>query len=80
MERITRIKSKTSVLKSSLYDYRNSHILVKWTITISEINNKQINKAKDIKVVMPMYNLIEYSDDYLKLLDVFSNIIEMNHV
>ena len=29
-------------------------------------NNTQIDNAKDIDVVMPMYNLIEYSDDYSK--------------
>ena len=33
---------------------------------ISEINNTQIDNAKDIDVVMPMYNLIEYSDNYSK--------------
>ena len=27
---------------------------------ISEINNKQIDNAKDIDIVMPMHNLIEY--------------------
>ena len=30
---------------------------------ISEINNTQIDNAKDIDIVMPMYNLIEYSDN-----------------
>ena len=29
-------------------------------------NNAQINNAKDIDAVMPMYNLIEYGDDYSK--------------
>ena len=33
---------------------------------ISEINNAQIDNAKDIDIVMPMYNLIEYSDNYVK--------------
>ena len=33
---------------------------------ISEINNTQIDNAKDIDTVMPMYNLIEYSDNYAK--------------
>ena len=31
---------------------------------ISEINNTQIDNAKYRDVVMPMYNLIEYSDNY----------------
>ena len=34
---------------------------------ISEINNTQIDNAKDIDIVMPIYNLIEYSDDYAKI-------------
>ena len=29
-------------------------------------NNTQIDNAKDIDIVMPMYNLIEYSDNYAK--------------
>ena len=33
---------------------------------ISETNNTQIDNAKDIDIVMPMYNLIEYSDSYTK--------------
>ena len=36
------------------------------TICISEINNTQIDNCKDIDIVMPMYNLIEYSDNYPK--------------
>ena len=37
-----------------------------FTNCISEINNTQIDNAKDIDTVMPMYNLIEYSDNYAK--------------
>ena len=33
---------------------------------MSEINNTQVDDAKDIDIVMPMYNLIEYSDNYAK--------------
>ena len=33
---------------------------------ISEINNTQVDNAKDIDIVMPLYNLIEYSDNYAK--------------
>ena len=85
------------MLKSSLCDYSNAHILVKRRITIAgaeadaatrqadkrdkgvvfkncapfissktEINNTEIDNAKDIDRVMPMYNLIEYSDHYSK--------------
>ena len=37
-----------------------------FTDCISEINNPQLDNAKDIDIVMPMYNLIEYSDNYAK--------------
>ena len=93
----SQIKFKTTMLKSSLYDYSDAYILVKGRITITgagadatarqaderdkgvvskncapftncigEINNTQIDNAKDIDIVMPMYNLIEYSDNYAK--------------
>ena len=85
------------MLKSSLCDYSDSHILVQGTITITgegddaaarqaderdkgvafkncapfincigEINNTQVDNAKDIDTIMPMYNLIEYSNNYAK--------------
>ena len=37
-----------------------------FTNCISVINNTQIDNAKDIDIVIPMYNLIEYSDNYSK--------------
>ena len=37
-----------------------------FTNCISEINNTQVDNAKDIGIVMPMYNLMEYSDNYAK--------------
>ena len=36
------------------------------TNCINEINNTQVDNAKDIDTVMPMYNLIECSDNYSK--------------
>ena len=91
----SQIKFKTTMLKSSLCDYRDAYILAKGTISvnntaaqgaaanntnkkvifknfapftncISEIDNAQIDNANDIDIVMPMYNLIEYSDNYAK--------------
>ena len=35
-----------------------------FTKCISEINNTQVDIVKDIDIVMPMYKLIEYSDNY----------------
>ena len=33
---------------------------------ISRINNTEIDNAQDIDILMPMYKLIEYSDNYSK--------------
>ena len=41
-----------------------------FTDYISEINNTQIDNAKDIDAVMAMHNLKEYSDNYSKYQDV----------
>ena len=89
------IRFKTSMLRSSLYDYSDAYITVKGNITvnntadagaaadntnkrvifkncapfincISKINNTQIDNAEYIDIVMAMYNLIEYSDNYSK--------------
>ena len=91
----TRIKSKTTMLKSSLCNYSDAYILVKGKVTvnntaaadadanntnkkvifkncasftecISRINNTQVDDAKCIDIIMSMYNLIEYSDNYSK--------------
>ena len=37
-----------------------------FTDCISEINNTQVHNVKYIDIVMPMHNLIEYSDNYSK--------------
>ena len=37
-----------------------------FTYCISKINNTQVDNVKDIDIVMPMYNLIEYSENYSK--------------
>ena len=37
-----------------------------FTNCISEINNTDLDNAKDLDIVMPIYNLIEYSDNYAK--------------
>ena len=34
--------------------------------SISEINNAQVDNSKDIDIVMPMYNLIKYNNNYAK--------------
>ena len=51
-------------------DKRNKGVTFKncapFTKCISRINNTDIDNAHDIDIVMPMYNLIEYSDNYSK--------------
>ena len=37
-----------------------------FTSCISEINNTEIDNATEINVVMPMYNLTKYSNNYSK--------------
>ena len=52
------------------FDERNKGVIFKscapFTKCISRINNTDIDNAQDIDNVMPMYNLIEYSDNYSK--------------
>ena len=51
-------------------DERDKGVIFKncapFTNCMSEINNTQVDNAKGIDIVMPMYNLIEYSDNYVK--------------
>ena len=50
--------------------WKNKGIIFKncvpFTECISNINNTQIDNAKDMDVVMPKYNLIGLSDNYSK--------------
>ena len=51
-------------------DERDKGVIFKncapFTNCISEINNTQVDNAKDIDIVMHMYKLIEYSNNYAK--------------
>ena len=37
-----------------------------FTNSISKTTNTQVDNAEDIDIIVPMYNLIEYSDNYSK--------------
>ena len=85
------------MLRSSLFDYADTCILVKGKITVTgagddatarwadewnkcvifqncasrikcigKIHDTEIDNAQDIDIVMPMHNLIEYSDNFSK--------------
>ena len=55
---------------AKLADEKNKEVIFQncapFTDYKSNINNTKIDNAKDINVVIPMYNLIEHSDNYLK--------------
>ena len=64
------ISVNNTAAKGAAANNTNKKVIFKncapFTNCISEINNTQIDNAKDIDIVMPMYNLIEYSDNYAK--------------
>ena len=47
---------------------------------ISKNNGIKIDNAEDLDVVMPMYNLLEYSKNHKKQHVVYGIIIEMNQI
>ena len=48
-----------------------------FTNCISEINNTQVDNAKDIDIVMPMYNLIEIAIIIQKHQEVSGNFVKI---
>ena len=67
-----------------IIDIRNRFLAFKnnapFTNCISKINNALIDNAEDLDVVMPMYNLLEYSKNYKKQQGVCRIIKEMSLV
>ena len=51
-----------------------------FTNSISRINNTQVHDAHDIDVVVPKYSLMEYSDNYSKTFQIYSNFVGRNRV
>ena len=58
---VTRANSRDR--KSMPLAFKNNALLIS---CISKINNVLIDNAEDLDVIMPMYNLIEYSKNYRK--------------
>ena len=60
------------MLRSDLCDFIDAYIVVKGTITVidpndaTKINNTLIYNTEDSGIVIPMYNLLEYSKNYKK--------------
>ena len=63
-------RSAVLLLATAQADKRDKGVAFKnsapFTNCISEFNNTQIYNVQDVDIVMPMYNLIEYSDNYAK--------------
>ena len=63
-------RTEAQLLAARRQDERDKAVTFKncapFTKCISRINNADIDNAHDIDIVMPIYNLIEYSDNYLK--------------
>ena len=57
------IKFETKVIKPNLCDYSDVYILVTF-ILATHINDEHVENAENLDIIMPMYNLIEYSDNY----------------
>ena len=60
------IKFETKVIKPNLCDY--SHVAFKncapFTRCVTHINDEHVETAENRDIIMLMYNIIEYSDDY----------------
>ena len=50
-----------------------------FTSCIIEINSTQVDYAKDIDIVMPLYNLIECSNAFQRHQEVYGNTIDANN-
>ena len=65
--RITGARGDTAARRA---DKRNKGVIFKncapFTKCIRKINGTETNNAQDIDIVVPMYNLIQYSDSYSK--------------
>ena len=65
-------------------DERNKGVIFKncapFTNCKSETNSTQIDNARDVDIVMAIYNFIAYSDNYSKHLEVYGNITKMSQM
>ena len=64
------ISVNNTAAQGAAVDNANKKVIFKncapFTNCINDINNLQIDNAENIGIVMPLYNLIEYSDNYAK--------------
>ena len=76
------IKGTITVARNAPRDRQNRPVILKdnapFISCITRINGGLIEDADDLDVVMPMYNLLEYSKNYRKIQDHYIIITEMN--
>ena len=49
-----------------------------FTRCVTHISDEHVETAENLDIIMPVYNLIEYSDNLLTHLEVYISLIEMN--
>ena len=49
-----------------------------FTRCVTHINDEHVETAENLDIIIPMYNLIEYSDNYADSFEVYISIKEMN--
>ena len=62
------VKGRTTVTNTNAANRRNKKLTFKnngpLRSCISQINNAFVDNAEDLDIVIPMYNLLEYSDNH----------------
>ena len=76
IENHSTIKFGTKVIKPNPCDYSDAYILVTGNVKVADVaanttyicvthvNDEHVETTKNVDIIMPMYNLIEYSDNY----------------
>ena len=49
-----------------------------FTRCVTHINDENVETAENLDILMPIYNLIEYRDDYSDSLELYISLKEMN--
>ena len=75
------VKKTITVKGSNNRDKHNRNLILKndapFISCISKINNTLTENAEDLDIVMPMYNLLEYSKNYSKHLVLYEIITKI---
>ena len=51
-----------------------------FTRCVAHINDEHVETAENVDFIMPMYNLLEYSDNMQTLLEAFISLKDMNKI